>query len=374
MKIVSNSEMSNFSQCQENQGIVRRRTLCTPHKQFCRLTQRLRKRAFSGWKIGSLLLDNPLIMAPMAGITNLPFRRIVKEMGCALVTTEMISATGLVRHSKKTEAFLESTPPERPLSVQLFGSDPKTMADAAVIATEMGADIIDINFGCPAKKVLKNGSGAALMRDIHLSHRLLVEVRKAVSIPLTIKIRTGWVSSGEEAFTLAQIAEECGVDAITIHPRTVAQKFGGISDWSLINRIKEKSAIPIIGNGDVTTPHDVLRMLSETGCDGIMIGRSAIGNPWLFQQSLDLLEGRTPSPITLDMRKEVMLKHIDYAVEYWGEYRASLILRGILPKYVKALPQCSRFRKKVVQATTKQEAADVVCGYFDARTSTGELL
>ncbi|MBW2645986.1 MAG: tRNA dihydrouridine synthase DusB [Deltaproteobacteria bacterium] len=316
-------------------------------------------------KIGSLLLNNPLIMAPMAGITNLPFRRIVKGMGCALVTTEMISATGLVRHSKKTEAFLESTPSERPLSVQLFGSDPKTMADAAVIATEMGADIIDINFGCPAKKVLKNGSGAALMRDIHLSHRLLVEVRKAISIPLTIKIRTGWASSGEEAFTLAQIAEECGVDAITIHPRTVAQKFGGISDWSLINRIKEKSAIPIIGNGDVTTPHDVLKMLSETGCDGVMIGRCAIGNPWLFQQSLELLEGRTPSPITLDMRKKMILEHIDYAVEYWGEYHAALILRGILPKYVKSLPHCSRFREKVVRATTKQEAADVVCGYFE---------
>ncbi len=326
-------------------------------------------------KIGSLLLSNPLIMAPMAGITNLPFRRIVKEMGCALVTTEMISATGLVRHSKKTEAFLESIPSERPLSVQLFGADPKTMAEAAVIATEMGADIIDINFGCPAKKVIKNGSGATLMRDIHLSRRLLVEVRKVVSIPLTIKIRTGWSSSGEEAFALAKIAEECGVDAVTIHPRTVAQKFGGISDWSLIGRIKEISDIPIIGNGDVKTPQDVLRMLSETGCDGIMIGRGAIGNPWLFRQSLDLLAGKTPSPVTLDTRKKIMLKHIDYAVEYWGEHHAAFILRGVLPKYVKSLPRCSRFREKVVQATTRQEAADIVCGYFDTQASkTGEPL
>ncbi len=317
-------------------------------------------------KIGSLTFSNPLIMAPMAGITNLPFRRIVKEMGCALVSTEMISANGLIRHGKKTESFLESIPSEHPLSVQLFGSDPKTMAEAAVIATERGADIVDINFGCPAKKVLKNGAGAALMRDIRLCRRLLTEVRKAISIPLTIKIRTGWIPSGEEAFALTQIAEECGVDAVTIHPRTVAQKFGGISDWSLISRIKEKSTVPIIGNGDVLTPHDVLKMLAETGCDGVMIGRGAVGNPWLFRQSSDLLKDKTPSPVTLDMRKKVILKHIDYAVEYWGEYRAALMLRSLLPKYVRSLPQCGRFREKVVRVTTKQEAVDGVCDYFDA--------
>jgi nifR3 family TIM-barrel protein len=304
-------------------------------------------------------------MAPMAGITDLPFRRIVKEMGCALVTTEMISANGLVRQGIKTESLLESIPSEHPLSVQLFGSGPKTVAPAAVIATEKGADIVDINFGCPAKKVLKNGAGAALMRDINAARELLTTVRKAVSIPLTIKIRTGWTASGEEAFALTQMAEESGVDAVIIHPRTVPQGFSGRADWSLVSRIKEKSRIPIIGNGDIWTAHDVLRMLSKTGCDGVMIGRGAIGNPWLFRESLELLAGRTPSPVTPDMRKKVMLKHIDYVVEYKGEDRAALMLRRVLPHYVKSLPRCALFRKRVVQATTKKEMVDIVCGYFD---------
>lgn len=315
-------------------------------------------------KIGSLTFSNPLVMAPMAGITNLPFRRIVKEMGCALVTTEMISANGLVRHGTKTESLLESIPSEHPLSVQLFGSDPKTMAEAAVIAAEKGADIIDVNFGCSVKKVLKNGAGAALMRNLHLSRTLLAEARKALSIPLTIKIRTGWTPSGEDALALARIAEECGVDAVTIHPRTATQKFGGSADWSVIARIKEKTAIPVIGNGDVQTPRDVLRMFAETGCDGVMIGRGAVGNPWLFRQSLKLLHNTTPSPVTLDMRKEVMLKHIVYAVEYWGEYRAALMSRSLLPKYVKSFPHCGRFRKEVAQVTTNQEMIDSVCRYF----------
>jgi nifR3 family TIM-barrel protein len=349
----SNTKMRFFSQDQENIG--------NPWE----LTQRFRERTMSELKIGHLRFSNPLIMAPMAGITDLPFRRIVKEMGCGLVTTEMISANGLAREGIKTESLLESIPSEHPLSVQLFGSDPKTMAKAAVIATEKGADIVDINFGCPAKKVLKNGAGAALMRDINVSLALLMAVRKAVSVPLTIKIRTGWASSGEEAFVLTQMAKECGIDAVIIHPRTVAQKFRGSADWSLVSRLKEKSRIPIIGNGDVWTGHDVLRMLAETGCDGVMIGRGAIGNPWLFRESLELLADKTPSPVTLDMRKKVMLKHIDYVMEYRGEDRAVLMLRRVLPHYVKSLPRCGLFRKRVVQATTKKEMVDIVCGYFD---------
>ena len=349
---IPNTEMHCFLQDRDNM------------ESLSGLTQRSPK-AMPGFKIRDLRFSNPLIMAPMAGITDLPFRRIVKEMGCALVTTEMISANGLVRQGRKTESLLENIPSERPLSVQLFGSDPKTMEEAAVIATEKGADIVDINFGCPAKKVLKNGAGAALMRDINASRTLLTAVRKAVSIPLTIKIRTGWTSSGEEAFALTQMAEECGIDAVTIHPRTVAQEFSGSADWSLVSRIKEKSGIPIIGNGNVWTAHDVLRMRAETGCDGVMIGRGAIGNPWLFRESLELLEGKIPSPVTLDMRKTVILKHIDYVVEYRGEGRAAMMLRRVLPHYVKSLPHCALFRKRVLQATTRKEMVDIVCGYFD---------
>lgn len=349
----SNIEMNCFLQNRENMG------------SFWGLTQRFREKTVPGLKIGDLRFSNPLIMAPMAGITDLPFRRIVKEMGCALVTTEMISANGLIRQGGKTESLLKSISSERPLSVQLFGSDPKTMADAAVIATEKGADVIDINFGCPAKKVLKNGAGAALMRDINGARALLTAVRKAVSVPLTIKIRTGWTASGEEAFSLAQMAEACGIDAVIIHPRTVAQKFSGCADWSLVSRIKEISRIPIIGNGDIWTPYDVLRMLVKTGCDGVMIGRGAVGNPWLFWQSLELLAGKTPSPVTIDMRKKVILKHIDYVMEYRGEGRAALMLRRVLPHYVKSLPRCALFRTRVVQAATKKEMVDIVCGYFE---------
>ena len=315
-------------------------------------------------KIGSVKLDYPLIMAPMAGITDLPFRRIIKETGCALVTTEMISANGLVQHNKKTGFLLRTMPSERPLSVQIFGSNPGTMAEAAVIAQEKGADIVDINFGCPARKILKNASGSSLMRDPSLCRRLLAEVRKAISIPLTIKMRTGWTPSGEEALRLARIAEECGVDAVTVHPRTVAQKFGGLADWSLIARVKEISSIPIIGNGDIRAPGDVLKMLTETGCDGVMIARGALGNPWLFGQSIELLKGGSPLPITLDERKKTILRYVDYAVEHRGESGAVLILRRMLPGFVKSLPECGRFRREIVQAKTGKQVCDIVCAYF----------
>ncbi len=241
-------------------------------------------------KIGSLSLKNITVLAPLAGITNLPFRILVKEAGCALVCSEMISANGLVYKSHKTAQTLESAAEEKPLSVQIFGSDPEIMADAAAMAEASGADVLDINFGCSVKKVLKTGSGSALMKEPEKAEAILKAVRKSIEIPLTIKIRTGWDYSGTQAFKIAEIAESCGVNAIAVHPRTATQGFGGTADWSVIAAIKKIVSIPVIGNGDIIVPEDAIRMQNETGCDAVVIGRTA---DW---KSVDFFSGTVPYP------------------------------------------------------------------------------
>ena len=247
-------------------------------------------------KIGTVALDNPLILAPMAGITQLPFRRLAKEAGCGLVVSEMISAHGLVYGGRKTAELLESDPAERPLSVQIFGADPHIMMEAARIVQARGADILDINLGCSVRKIIRQGAGAALMREPKTLEAVLKTIRPAVSLPLTVKIRSGWDHSGDQAVAVGRIAEDCGVDAVAIHPRTAVQGFGGTADWSLIARLKESVSIPVIGNGDIQGPDDVLRMQRQTSCDAVMIGRASMGNPWIFSQALDLLEARPPGP------------------------------------------------------------------------------
>jgi nifR3 family TIM-barrel protein len=233
-------------------------------------------------QIGSLTLENNTILAPLAGITNLPFRLLAKEAGCGMVCSEMISSHGLVYKSEKTLKMLDSTPEEKPLSIQLFGAKPDIMAEAAAIVESSGADVVDINFGCSVRKIIKTGSGAALMRTPELAEDLLKAVRRAIRIPLTIKIRSGWDASGEQALHISKVAENCGVDAVAVHPRTAGQLFGGRADWSIIAAVKTNVSIPVIGNGDIMSAADAVRMLDETGCDGVMIGRKAIGNPYIF--------------------------------------------------------------------------------------------
>ena len=234
--------------------------------------------------IGSLHLENPVILAPLAGITNLPFRLLAKEAGCGLVCSEMVSADGLVHGARNAFDLLRSLPAEKPLAVQLFGSDPAVMAEAAAIVEGSGADLLDINFGCAVKKVIKTGSGAALMRTPQRAEALLRAVRRAVRIPLTIKIRSGWDGSGRQALALGAIAEACGVNAVTVHPRTASQKFSGRADWGVIAALKRHLSIPVIGNGDIACADDAARMLSETGCDAVMVGRQAIGYPRIFTE------------------------------------------------------------------------------------------
>jgi tRNA-dihydrouridine synthase B len=315
-------------------------------------------------KISGLVLDNPLILAPMAGITHLPFRRLAKEAGCALVYTEMVSANGLIHSSKKTVELLTTHPDERPLAAQIFGSDPEVMKEAAQIVQGMAVDLIDINLGCSVRKVTGQGAGAALMREPEKLEAILKAIRSVVSLPLTVKMRAGWEPSGSEAIRAARIAESCGLDALAVHPRTATQGFGGKADWSLIARLKDAVSVPVIGNGDVQEPGDVLRMQRETGCDGVMIGRSSIGNPWIFSQTLDLIHARPITHPDLSERFHTVLRYIAYAIEHFGESRAVPMLRSRLGWFTKGLPHSSRFRAAVVHLKTRQSMVEVVQAYF----------
>ena len=319
-------------------------------------------------RIGKLILDNPLILAPLAGISNLPFRMMAKDAGCGLVCSEMISANGLVNKSWKTEKMLESHPGEKPLSIQIFGSDPSIMADAAKIVENHGADIVDINFGCSVKKVVKTGAGVALMRSIGKSEKLLKAVRKTVKIPLTIKIRSGWDSSGNQAFKISEVAQECGIDAITVHPRTASQGFRGVSDWSVISQVRKRVSIPIIGNGDIVKPEDALRMLNETGCNAVMIGRAAIGNPTIFSDVLALLRGEEVPKKNLIDRFDIMIKYLKDSVEYLGEKQACFMMRSRLGWFVKGMRFSSSFRESIKHISSEEQALKLIQSYQDSIT------
>ena len=297
-------------------------------------------------QIGSLKLKNRLIMAPLSGITNLPFRRIVKRLGAGLVTTEMVSAMGLARQQEKTLRYLKSDPEERPLSVQIFGVDPQVMAEAAQIVVDAGADLVDINMGCPARKVVKTGAGGALLRSPDRVRDIVSAVRSVCSVPLTVKTRAGWSPDQHQpaVWDIARIIEDCGADAITVHPRFVTQRFSGTADWEIISQIKSKVRIPVIGNGDVWSPSIALDMMRQTGCDGVMIGRGALGNPWIFREILDLDKGLDPRLPELWERREVILSHFSLLTDLIGEKRAAKIMRGLLLWYTKGLPCSSRFR------------------------------
>ena len=321
-------------------------------------------------KIGGLVLENVLILAPMAGITENPLRRLALEARCALVVSEMVSANGLVHGSKKTAELLSSHPSERPLSAQIFGADPEIMKEGAQIVQSLGADILDINLGCSVRKVVRQGAGVALMREPEKLEALLKAIRSVISLPLTIKIRTGWEPSGDQAVQITQMAQECGVDAVAIHPRTALQGFGGSADWSLITRLKESVSIPVIGNGDIQKPDDVLRMRRQTGCDAVMIGRASIGNPWIFAQALDLIHARPPMHPNLLERVNTVLRYIEYSMDHFGEVRAVRMMRSRLGWFTKGLPHSSRFRADIARLKTKGDMTDAVQAFFEGVLET----
>jgi tRNA-dihydrouridine synthase B len=316
-------------------------------------------------QIGTVTLKNKTILAPLAGITNLPFRLLAKEFGCALVCSEMVSAHGLVNKSIKTRQLLDSLQEEKPLSVQIFGSDPQIMAEAARLVESSGADIIDINFGCSVKKIVKSGSGVALMRIPKAAEALIKAVRKAVRIPLTIKLRTGWDPTGNQAFEIAEIAQACGVDAIAIHPRTATQGFNGQADWSIIAALKTRVGIPVIGNGDISSARDAMQMFQKTGCDAVMIGRTAIGNPYIFQQVIASMRGGQVPAADADHHFKIMTRFLQESIKYFGEELACRMMRSRLGWFSKGLHNSSQFRKSITRISTEAEALQRI-GAFKA--------
>jgi nifR3 family TIM-barrel protein len=285
----------------------------------------------------------------------------------------MISSHGLVYRSGKTEKMLDSTPEEKPLSVQLFGAKPDILAEAAAIVESSGADIVDINFGCSVRKVLRTGSGAALMRTPDLAEDLLKAVRRAIRLPLTIKIRSGWDPSGAQALTISEIAENCGVDAITVHPRTAGQLFGGRADWSIIAAVKKKVSIPVIGNGDIMSGHDAVRMLAETGCDAVMIGRKAIGNPAIFSRVLAQINGDEETAEDISRRFDLMIRYLQASVEYIGEEQACRMMRSRLGWFTKGLHKSSHFREAIKHLSSEKEGVELINTYRDELKKCGKL-
>jgi nifR3 family TIM-barrel protein len=295
-------------------------------------------------KIGDIELGQGLILAPMAGITDLSFRRIAKSFDVDLVTSEMVSSEGLVRNKASTKMLLQSHSEEKPLAIQLFGSNPKVVAEAARIAADEGADIIDLNMGCPVPKVVRQGAGAALLRDAATVAILVDAVRQAVSIPVTVKTRSGWSQSKINVLEVARVAEDAGADAITIHPRTARQGFSGSADWSLIARVKQAVNIPVIGNGDVTRPEDVEKMRKLTQCDGVMIGRGAMGNPWIFKQARQLTKGQPLYSPTPQERLDVVRRHLELYEESLHGRQSLSGVRSRLMWYSKRLRGSARLR------------------------------
>jgi tRNA-dihydrouridine synthase B len=316
--------------------------------------------------IGAIELRMPTVFAPLAGISNLPLRLLAKESGCGLVCSEMVSAYGLAYGSAKTMDLLDSTPQEKPLSVQIFGSDPAIMAAAAEKVVGSGADLVDINFGCSVRKILKSGSGAALMREPRKAADVIQAVRTVIRVPLTVKMRSGWDPSGDQALELARIAQDSGADAVTVHPRTARQGFGGHADWSLIGRIKTALQIPVIGNGDIVEAVDAARMMAETGCDAVMVGRSAMANPLIFSQIEDLLTGRPLRQASSRDRIALMTRYLDSSVEFIGEKRACFMMRSRLAWFAKGLPQAGRFRRSIRLVSSHAEARRHIEAYSES--------
>ena len=312
-------------------------------------------------KIGTVELENNVILGPMAGVTDLPFRLLCREQGAGLVCMEMVSAKAVFYGNRNTKELLQVNPGERPVSLQLFGSDPEVLSDIAARLEEGPYDLFDLNMGCPVPKVVKNGEGSALMKDPKLVERILSSMVRALKKPVTVKIRKGFNDESVNAVEIARIAEGCGAAAVAVHGRTREQYYSGKADWEIIRQVKEAVSIPVIGNGDVDSPEAAKRMLAETGCDGGMVARGAKGNPWIFKRITEYLEtGRIPPKPSREEVKAMMLRHGEMMVEFKGEAAAMREMRKHVAWYTAGWPHSAALRNDINAVETMEALRELI--------------
>lgn len=311
---------------------------------------------YQDMKIGNVVIQGQAVLAPLSGMADGPFRQICRSLGASLIFTEMVCADGIVRHNTKTIRYLLFNEIERPIGIQIFGDNSDTIEQAARVVQNFRPDLIDLNCGCPVAKVVKRGAGSALLRDMEKLGTIVRRLVKSVTIPVTVKIRSGWNEKEIVARDVAILLEEQGIAAITVHPRTRSQEFSGKSDWKIIREVKQAVKVPVIGNGDIKTPEDAKRMLDETGCDLIMVGRGCFGRPWIFREIQAYLDtGELLSPPSYEERITICLHHLNLSVKEKGEYLGTIRMRKHISWYTLGMPGCARLRADIMQIRTPDE-------------------